>query len=143
MVGNPRINPNLSVFTDFAPIASSHYNSLQAALNRRFAHNVQTQIAYTWSLCIDDGSFWASFNTNSSAEVQNPYNMALDKGVCNFDITNTLRANVLWALPFHGNRLADGWQLSSIVTASGGLPFNISDGIDDVGYTSSGAPRPN
>jgi len=143
ITGNPRINPNLSVFTDFAPIATTRYNSLQTTLNRRFARNVQAQIAYTYSRCVDDGSFWASYNTNTAATVENPYNMAYDKGVCSYDVTHTLRASALWALPFHGNRFANGWQISGIVTANTGLPYNISDGIDQVGYTSSGTPRPN
>lgn len=143
ITGNPRLNPNLSVFTDFAPIASSRYNSLQATFNRRFARNVQAQVGYTYSRCVDDGSFWASYNTNTAATVENPYNMGIDKGVCSYDITHTLRASMLVALPFHGNRFVEGWQITGIVTANTGLPFNISDGIDQVGYTSSGTPRPN
>ncbi len=143
IVGNPRLNPNLSVFTDFAPISSSRYNSLQATFNRRFARNVQAQVGYTYSRCIDNGSFWASYNTNSAATVENPYNQAADKGVCNYDITHTLRASMLVALPFHGNRFKEGWQVTGIVTANTGLSYNISDGIDQVGYTSSGTPRPN
>jgi hypothetical protein len=143
ITGNPRLNPNLSVFTDFAPIAATRYNSLQTTLNRRFARNVQAQVAYTYSRCVDDGSFWASYNTNTAATVENPYNMAADKGVCSYDVTHTLRASMLVALPFHGNRFVEGWQITGIVTANTGLPFNISDGIDEVGYTSSGTPRPN
>ena len=69
--------------------------------------------------------------------------MAADKGVCSYDITHTLRASMLVALPFHGNRFVEGWQITGIVTANTGLPYNISDGIDQVGYTSSGTPRPN
>jgi hypothetical protein len=143
ITANTRLNPNLSVFTDFAPIASSGYNSLQASLNRRFARNLQVQAAYTYSRCIDNGSFWASYNTNSAATVENPYNMAIDKGVCNYDIPNTFRGSALFALPFHGNRFVEGWQITGIVTANAGTPFNISDGFDQVGYTSSGTPRPN
>jgi len=143
VTGNSRINPNLSVFTDFAPIASSKYNSMQASLNRRFTRNVTAQVAYTYSRCTDNGSFWASYNTNTAATVENPYNMGYDRGVCFFDITHALRVNALVALPFHGNRAVEGWQLSGIVSANTGLPFNISDGIDQVGYQNSGTPRPN
>jgi len=69
--------------------------------------------------------------------------LAADKGVCSYDTTHTFRASALYALPFHGNRFVEGWQLTGIVTANTGLPFNISDGIDEVGYTGSGTPRPN
>jgi Carboxypeptidase regulatory-like domain len=137
-----RVNPNLSVFTDFAPIASSRYNSLQATLNRRFTRNVTAQVAYTYSRCTDNGSFWGSYNTNTAATVENPYDLSYDRGVCFFDITHALRVNGLVALPFHGNRLVEGWQLSGIVSANTGLPFNISNGIDQVGYQNSGVSRP-
>ena len=50
-------------------------------------------------------------------------------------------------LPFHGNRLVEGWQLSGILSASAGLPFNVTDGVDQsnqlqTGGTASTA-RPN
>ena len=37
------------------------------------------------------------------------------------------------ALPFHGNRLVEGWQLSGILSASSGLPFNVFTGYDRSG----------
>ena len=46
--------------------ANSNYNSLQASVNRRFSHNVQAQVSYTWGKCTDDGSFVGSFNNNAN-----------------------------------------------------------------------------
>ncbi len=143
IVGNPRINPNLSIFTNLGPISSSRYNSLQVSLNRRLTHNTQVQVSYTYSKCIDNGATLGSLNSNSPGTVENPYDQSVDRGVCSFDIPQTLRANGLVALPLHGNRLIEGWQISGIETLSAGLPFNISTGFDDVGYQGSGTPRPN
>jgi hypothetical protein len=53
-----------------------------------------------------------------------------------------LRVNGLWVLPFHGNQLVEGWQISGIQTATTGMPFNISNGFDIAGYQASGTPRP-
>ena len=44
-------------------------------------------------------------------------------------------------LPFHGNRLVEGWQISGIMAASTGLPFNVSDGVDQSNQV-NGVPRP-
>ncbi len=145
VVGNPRQDPNLSVFPEAVPGTTSRYNSLQTSLNRRFTRNVQAQLAYTYSKCIDDGgSPVGSLNGgNSPASYENPYVRAIDRGLCNFNTTHALRVNGLVALPFHGNRLVEGWQLSGIVTANTGLPFTVSTGFDQVGYAGSGTPRPN
>lgn len=66
--------------------------------------------------------------------MEDPFNRVLyDKGLCNFNASNNFRANVLYSLPFRGNRIVEGWQLTSIVTWNTGLPLTISDGFDDVG----------
>ena len=45
-------------------------------------------------------------------------------------------------LPFHGNRLVEGWQITTIVAASSGLPFNVTDGSDQ-SDSLGGSARPN
>jgi hypothetical protein len=144
ITAHPRLNPLLGVFTDFQPITNSRYNSLQVAVNRRFTRSLQAQVAYTWSRCLDDGSFWGSFNNASAAYVENPFNQnPTDYGVCSYDVTQTFRLNGLWALPFHGNRFVEGWQLSGIFSANTGQPFELTDGFDDVGLNGGDTPRPN
>jgi hypothetical protein len=145
-VPNPRLNPNLGYFTAPEPISTSRYNSLQTILNRRFSRNVQAQVAYTWSKCIDDGAFAVgSFNglSSTSARLENPFNQALDRGPCSFDVTHVLRVNGLAALPFHGNRIVEGWQISGIVSTYSGIPFNVYTGFDRAGFASGNDPRPN
>jgi hypothetical protein len=44
------------------------------------------------------------------------------------------------ALPFHGNRLVEGWQFSGILTANGGLPFTVSTGFDRTFQGGGGRP---
>ena len=141
---NARLNPALGVFTDFQPRTNSRYNSMQVSLNRRFTSNLQAQVNYTWSRCLDDGSFWGSFNNASPAYVENPFNQfPTDYGVCSYDVTQTLRVNGLYALPFHGNRLVEGWQISGIFSANSGQPYTVVDGFDEVGLNGGDTPRPN
>ena len=53
---NPRLNPNFSTLLMATTGTTSRYDSLQVSLNRRLTRNLQFQVAYTWSNCIDDGA---------------------------------------------------------------------------------------
>src|SRR5579871_2387506 len=143
IVPNLRRNPSLGSFQEFEAQATSHYHSLQTTLNRRLTRNVQAQVAYTYSKCIDNGAEFSTFASNSPASLTNPFDRAVDNGVCPFDITHTLRVNGLVTLPFHGNRFIEGWQVSGIESASSGAPFTITSGFDQVGFQGGATPRPN
>ncbi len=143
---NPRLNPALAYFPTEQTISTSAYSALQVILNRRITRNLQAQVAYTWSRCMDDGSFGiGSFNglSNTPSAVENPFNQAIDHGPCGFDIPQVLRVNGLYALPFHGNRFVEGWQISGILSAFNGIPLNVNTGFDRAGFTSGETPRPN
>lgn len=145
---NPRENPALGFLQMSVLGSSSRYNSLQTSLDRRFSQNFLAQVNYTFSRCVDDGgSPLGSINGgNSPANYQNPFNRTgYDKGLCYFNSTHNFRANGLYSLPFHGNRIVEGWQFTGIVTWNTGLPLSVQDGIDQVGfgYSAAGLPRPN
>ena len=145
-VQNPRRNPNLLYFVTNQPITTSRYHSLQAILNRRFSRSVQAQVSYTWSRCMDTGAFGVgSFNglNVTPSAIENPFDQKNDRAACSFDIPQVLRANAVWALPFHGNRIIEGWQLSGIVNNYGGVPINVNTGFDRAVFTSGSTPRPN
>ena len=144
LVTNPRLNPALSVFADSVGETTSRYNSLQTTLNHRFNSLWQLQAAYTFSHCIDNGNgYLGPLNYDSaSGTYENPYNPGADRGRCSFDIRHNLRVNSLIAIPLHGNRFVEGWQVSPIVSIASGPAFSVTDGFDQVGYTSSGTPRP-
>jgi hypothetical protein len=98
------------------------------------------------SHCVDDGGYLGSFNTASTGNITNPYNRSWDKATCSHDIQHVFKINGLWALPFKGNKIVEGWQISGIMSANSGLVYNISDGYDEVfgGSTPNNlTPRPN
>jgi len=139
-----RLNTKLGSFSGFVPTTNTRYNSLQVNVTRRFQNNFQAQVSYTYGKCEDNGSYLGSFNSNVNAAYGNPYDQNYDKSVCNYDISNQVRVNGLWALPFKGNRLIAGWQLSGIVAASTGLPFTVFQGVDTLGWGNGVVnPRPN
>ena len=120
----PRINGAFGSLIQAYNTGASAYNSLQVSLNRQFAHNIAGQFNYTWSRCVDDGSFASSLEEFAQLVVDR-YNERYAYGNCTFDIRHNISANVLYALPFKGNRFVEGWQISSIVGIHTGLPLNV------------------
>ena len=102
---------------------AAEYSSLQISLNRQFAHDLAGQVNYTWSRCVDDGSFASSLEQFGSL-VQDRYNQSYDYANCTFDIRHNISGNLLYALPFKGNRLVEGWQIATIIGIHTGLPLN-------------------
>lgn len=138
----PRLNNNYSSLNENVTGGNSNYNSLQVSLVRQAARGVTMQVSYTYSHCLDDGS--GSYGLELGALGQlNPYDPRYDYGDCSFDLRHNLVANVIYQLPFHGNRLVEGWQLSGIFTGQSGLPFSISDGFDQAGlFNNAQSTRP-
>lgn len=132
---NPRANPALGFFNSSVAGANSSYNSLQVNLNRRFQRNVQGQLSYTWSHCIDTDS--GTYGLEGANPVQNPLNAAADRASCYFDRRHSLVASSVIALPFKGtfagHQLIEGWQVTGIGTLHSGVPFTLSDGFDQAG----------
>ena len=124
------------------PDMDSNYNSLQVALNHQFSKSFQYQASYTYSKCLTDGSVSSGLQ-QGIFEQADPYDKKYDYGVCSFDIRHNFTGNVLYNLPFHGNRLVSGWQLASILTAASGLPVTIQEGADVADLGAIQGDRPN
>jgi hypothetical protein len=135
-------NPNFGSLNNAAATSHSSYNSLQVGLNRQLSHNLQGQVSYTYSKCIDDGSVTSS-TEQGAYEVTDPYDQSYDRGRCAFDITHALTVNGMYTLPFRGSRLVSGWELTEILSASTGIPVNIQDGFDQSQLGGIEGDRPN
>ena len=125
----------------------SRYNSLQAALRKEFKGGGFLGVNYTWSKLL----------TNAGTDVaapMNTYNRQADYGLSPYDRTHVFTADFDYPLPQlkdKGKALrytAGGWEVSGVVSASSGLPFNASDsslGTDPGGLgflgSSSAGPR--
>lgn len=132
----PRVNDNYASLNENVTKGNSNYNSFQASLVRQAARGVTMQLSYTYSHCLDDGS--GSYGLELGALGQlDPYDPRYDYGNCTFDLRHNFVANVIYTLPFRGNRLVEGWQLSGIFTAQSGSPFSISDGFDQAGLSNN------
>jgi len=143
LVPNQRVNPSFGQISSRAPVGDSHYNSLQVNLNRQFTHSLQAQISYTYAKSIDDNSI--SFGLEGGGAPQNftnPFNAAYDRGRSTFDLTHSFRASSVYLVPFHGNTLVEGWQLSGIFSATSGFPFTAYTGSNWFARRRHSTPEP-
>ena len=115
---------------------NANYNSLQAALNRRFAGILVMSATYTWSKTL--GTAW----DDQSGIVSSFDIHGHDYRLAPFDRTHVFSAAYVLTLPdlsrrFDVNRIArlaaDGWQISGITTAYSGAPYEMSVNVAGAG----------
>ena len=117
---------------------NSSYNALWATATKRLSKGLQFNASYTWSKSID-------YNSQSSQgiTVQDSNNLRGDRGLSDFDVRHRFVFSGLYQLPFHKNRLVDGWQLSAIVQAQSGNPVTLLAGAPvNTGLTGVATIRP-
>ncbi|HLJ44532.1 MAG TPA: TonB-dependent receptor [Bryobacteraceae bacterium] len=130
-----RFDPRYSSILQVENGGQSWYNALALQFQKRFSHNFQAQIAYTWSHAIDDGNeqgaSWNISNTFNNATV--PGNWGFDKGSSTLDQRHRASINWMWEPKFMSNDRAfgryvvNGWQLSAITTLASAHPVTASD----------------
>jgi hypothetical protein len=133
----------------------SSYNALQTSLSGQVGHGGPgLQAGYTWGKSLDDVSGILG-GTGSAGDVvlfspQNPYNTHAEKGPSNFDVTHAFTVSAvqnlhlasLQFLPSSAHVLTKGWEFLSISTITSGSPFTVYSGIQQTGYGTVGADRP-
>jgi hypothetical protein len=136
IVPNTRFNPTYSSLAERYPGGYSNFNSLQVSLSRHLSRGIQTQISYTYSRSLDDGSESYGLEgtgpngiSATAQNIENPFNANQDYGLSSFSRAHSLRASAVFQLPgFNHNRYIGGWQLSTILSAVSGAPFTVNDG---------------
>lgn len=126
-----KLNPNIGQISAVFMTGYSHYNSLQASLNKSFAHHTQVGASYTWAKSIDDGSS-STFGDTFANSVSSLPLWAPDRrrGISDFLIAHNFVLNYLVELPNlprsspgFAETILNGWQWGGIVQASTGEPF--------------------
>lgn len=111
---------------------SSHYNSWQNTIRRRFANGFQFGAVYTWASSI---AYSNAANIGFPNPPQNSDNIRGDKGPSPFDIRHRFYTDFLYELPLvqltgrngrGGKLLFGGWQFSGIFSAESKQPLNIT-----------------
>jgi len=99
---------------------NSNYNALWVSANKRLSRGLQFNASYTLSKSIDYNSL-----NSQGAVIQDSFNLRGDRGLSDFDARHRFVINTLYELPLRGNRLVEGWQLSTIVQLQSGNPVNL------------------
>ena len=116
------------------------YNSLQAALQRRFSKGFTFGVSYTLSRAKTDSA--------GTGDATHPFDLAAyDYALANFDRTHYFVANYVWNVPkgsglLGGGRLArgllDNWTISGISWIASGNPVEL--GLNIAGVNADPAP---
>jgi hypothetical protein len=99
----------------------SNYNALWFTVRKSLSHGLQVNSTYTWSKSQDLNSL----GSQGTYTLQDNFNPRGDYGLSDFDARNHFVFSGTWSLPFHGNRLKEGWMLANITQLQSGNPMNV------------------
>ncbi len=139
-----RIDPAITQNNIYKSIGNSIYHGMTASLTKRYSHNVQFQVNYTYSKAIDDQT---DFNSAFAAFL--PTRLDLERAVSAFDIRHNFVANGVFRSPFKAgsdqnflSRALADITVSPIVFLRSGIPFTLRIGTDVNGDTHGTYDRP-
>ena len=119
---------------EVTPVGGSHYDSLQATLQRRFARGYSLYVAYTLGKSISASGLDTS---DSTLPIPIPEYLDLNRSVNSFDRRHNLEIANIFDLPFGKGRrwlshtkgltqVVGGWQANSLISVMSGRPFSIT-----------------
>jgi hypothetical protein len=115
-----------SVF--YKTIGISTYNSLQLGVRKRLSKGLQLSTSYTWSHSLDEQSGLGLFFAGND-----PNQPHLSYGNSAYDRTHVFITSYLYEIPRAVDKKSwpalavNGWQLSGVIVAQSGQPFNLYD----------------
>jgi hypothetical protein len=103
---------------------TSIYHGLQVTMTQRAWKGLNFVAGYTWSHSIDDVSL------NRAPQPQDSTRPGLERASSDSDVRHRITMALAYELPSKKGygHLLEGWQLNSILTIQGGLPWNLIDG---------------
>ena len=110
------------------PKGNSNFNAGVVTVSRNF-HTIQFFSGFTYSRCLDYGSIGTpgpDVGNDSTSYVFPSEPKKYEYGPCAFNITKNWTSNAIIPLPFHGNRLKEGWMFAVISSARTGNPVTPS-----------------
>jgi hypothetical protein len=127
----------LNNITEIEGTGNSSYNAMWLTATKRLSRGLQFNVSYTWSKSID----YTSLNSQGVI-LQDSYNEQANRGLSDFDARHRFVFSGLYELPFKGNQLVEGWQLSTILQSQSGNPVTIV--INNAAFTgNNNTVRPN
>jgi hypothetical protein len=126
-----RPDPNFLELVQDISGGNSIYNSLQASVEKRFAHGFTMSANYTFAKTIDQVSYLTDL---CGLNTINPYNVGATRAVSDFNVPHRFVLNYLWQLPSPKEGIAKallgGWETTAIWNWQSGFPLNIISNDD-------------
>ena len=126
----------LSNITVHESDGNSSYNALWLTAEKRFANGLQFTASESWSKSIDDNS-----RNFQGVVIQDSTCIQCDRGLSDFNAKSRFVVSGIYTLPFKGNRLKEGWQISMLEQTQTGSPLNFHTSTS--GFTGNANLRPN
>jgi len=134
------------------PGASSSFNALVVRYNWQMASGLNLLTTYQWSKVIDNASEWQGWEVGDT--MRNFYDQRADRSISAHDLPQSFVNTLVYALPIGkgkkfgsgmsgvANAVLGGWQVSSVVRFSSGLPlgFTAANTLGNYGFQ---VQRPN
>jgi hypothetical protein len=134
-----RPHPAFGVYETWDSSVSSHYQSLQTKVEKRFSNGLFFLAGYTWSKSIDTGAGAGDTFAGGDVVYWQNANAADERGLSLFDVRHRFILSWLYDLPFGKgksflntggpvNLILGGWQFSGIVNYQSGFPLTVRTG---------------
>jgi hypothetical protein len=114
----------LNNITEVQSVGWSNYKGLWITANRPMTSGLQLSASYTLSKSTDTNSYEGT-GANANGSLQNSFDLNDSVGPSDFDVRHRFSINGTYELPFHGNRLKEGWQITGVLQLQSGSPVNI------------------
>jgi hypothetical protein len=150
LFGSGLLFPNVGLSGQFSTniyngsFASSSYNGLLMTLRKRYSHNLQFDLNYTYGHSIDNQS--SVVNTVAGGLICDLRNLRVCRGNSDFDATHIINFNGIYDLPIGRgqllaknapswlNHIIGGWELAGIYTWRTGFAFGTTTSAFPVGF---------
>lgn len=126
---------NFGRVIEFESTARSNYHGVTVDLNKRFSHNWQARLAYTWSEVKDDrpdATAVVPFTFDDAKYASDPQDFSRDYTYGDNDVRHRIVLSGVWNLNDYaghitnsiGRALATGWSISGIASYQTGQPYS-------------------
>ncbi|MGH9327073.1 MAG: hypothetical protein ACRD2B_10395, partial [Terriglobia bacterium] len=111
---------------------TSSFNSLDISIEKRMTGHLSLLGGYRWAKCLDEATVAGFYNE----EFTDPFDLELDRGLCNSDIASQFKMTAVYRLPtfkslgFVGRNILGGWSMSGIFTVQDGYPYSVQGDVD-------------
>jgi carboxypeptidase family protein len=128
---NPAVGKYYSSIVQTDGGGNANYNGSVMGIERRFTKKFSVQGNYTWAHCMNDAD---GDQFLDGVDFQDPRNRRGDRGSCSSDRRHTLNTTAVIGSPTFTTpilqKIAGGWQMSSIFRIQSGAPLSVTTGRD-------------